>query len=47
MSQTRKAIARNMEASLTYPRGAHGPFDATALFRIVRGEGESARQTQG
>ncbi|MDE1825668.1 MAG: 2-oxo acid dehydrogenase subunit E2 [Candidatus Micrarchaeota archaeon] len=39
MSMTRKAIARNMEASWTIPRAAHMDIiDATALFEIVKRE---------
>jgi pyruvate dehydrogenase E2 component (dihydrolipoamide acetyltransferase) len=39
MSQTRKAIARNMEASWTIPRAAHMDLiDATALWDIVSKE---------
>ncbi len=41
LSQTRKAIAKNMEASWTIPRATHMDImDATALFRIVSGEKE-------
>ncbi|MDE1865568.1 MAG: 2-oxo acid dehydrogenase subunit E2 [Candidatus Micrarchaeota archaeon] len=39
MSQTRKAIARNMEASLSIPSAVHMDLvDATALYNIVSGE---------
>jgi pyruvate dehydrogenase E2 component (dihydrolipoamide acetyltransferase) len=39
MSQTRKAIARNMEASLSVPSAVHMDLaDATALYNIVSGE---------
>lgn len=39
MSQTRKAIARNMEASWTIPRAVHMDLvDADALFKVVQTE---------
>ncbi len=39
MSQTRKAIARNMEASLSVPSAVHMDLiDASALYKIVSGE---------
>lgn len=39
LTQTRKAIARNMEASWTIPRAVHMDLiDATALFNVVQKE---------
>ena len=48
MSQTRKAIARNMEASWTIPRASHMELiNATSLFRIVSKEKEKAKTQLG
>lgn len=48
MSQTRKAIAKNMEASWVMPRAVHGDeADATALFRVVSKEKEKAKAQFG
>ena len=39
LSQTRKAIARNMEATLTIPTAVHMDLiDATQLYKIVMAE---------
>ncbi len=45
MSQTRKAIARNMELSWTIPRAVHMDIvDATHLFNIVMDEKQNAQK---
>ena len=44
MSQTRKAIARNMEASWTIPRASHMDIiNATALFNLVTKEKQAMK----
>ena len=48
MSQTRKAIARNMEATLSIPAAVHMDLiDASALYRIVTGEKARAQADAG
>ncbi len=48
LSQTRKAIARNMEASWTIPRAVHmDKIDATALFDVVQREKPRVLQEMG
>lgn len=48
MSQTRKAIARNMEASLSVPTAVHMDLiDATQLYSIVSGAKVRAQNEEG
>lgn len=48
LSQTRKAIARNMEASLSIPTAVHMDLiDATELYKIVSGEKARAQSESG